>query len=70
MKKDIFSDICDIECDFYKIENLTKILKDAVENNDDSCYLLAFVEIIENELKNFAVSLEKFNQKVGKIIIK
>lgn len=68
MKKDIISDICDIECDFSKIENLIKILKDAVENNDDAYYLLAFVEILEEKVTNFADFLENFNQDVSKII--
>lgn len=70
MKKDIIGDICDIECDFSKIENLIKILKDAVENNDDAYYLLAFVEILEEKVTNFADFLDNFNQDVSKIIIK
>lgn len=70
MKKDIISDICDIECDFSKIENLIKILKDAIENNDDAYYLLAFVEILEEKVTNFADFLENFNQDVSKISIK
>lgn len=55
---------------FSKIENLIKILKDAIENNDDAYYLLAFVEILEEKVTNFADFLENFNQDVSKISIK
>lgn len=69
MKKEISNHICEIEYEFSKIENMIKVLKDAVENNDDTYYLLDYIEIIDKKVQNFADNLENYNQKVSKIIM-
>ncbi len=70
MNKDLLDDICEIEAEFARISNLVQVLKDAVENNDDSYYLLTYVVFLQQSKNNFADSLDKYNQKIGKKLCK
>lgn len=69
MDNNILSEGFDLMADGNELQNLITILKDAVEQNDNSCYLLQFIEIIEQKLDNIIDNLETYNQKIGQIII-
>ena len=51
MEKDLIEDICDIEYKVNEISNLTKILADSVENNDNAYYLLTYVEFLDSKIQ-------------------
>ncbi len=69
MDNNIISEGFDLMADGNELQNFITILKDAVEQNDNSCYLLQFIEIIEQKLDNIIDNLETYNQKIGQIII-
>lgn len=69
MDKTIFRDIFDIEVNFQQIQNHLKILKDAVENNDNTLYLLDYVQFINEQMDKYFEQLDEYNQKISQIII-
>lgn len=69
MDNNIISEGFDLMADGNELQNFITILKDAVEQNDNSGYLLQFIEIIEQKLDNIIDNLETYNQKIGQIII-
>lgn len=69
MDNNILSEGFDLMADGNELQNFITILKDAVEQNDNSGYLLQFIEIIEQKLDNIIDNLETYNQKIGQIII-
>lgn len=66
MNSDLFDDICDIEAEFCQMLDLLQILKDAVENNYETSYLVTYIDFLQFMANKFADSLEKYNQKIGK----
>lgn len=70
MEKDLIEDICDIEYKVNEISNLTKILADSVENNDNAYYLLTYVEFLDSRIQELICALDQYSLKVGKIIVK
>lgn len=69
MDNSIFGEILDIEAKFQELLALITIMKDAVENNDDTSYLLGYVQIIQEQMDKYSEQLAEYNQKVGQIII-
>lgn len=69
MDNNIISEGFDLMADGNELQNFITILKDTVEQNDNSCYLLQVIEIIEQKLDNIIDNLETYNQKIGQIII-
>ena len=69
MDKTIFGEILDIETNFQQIQNHLTILKDAVENNDETLYLLDYVQFINEQMDKYFEQLDEHNRKIGQIII-
>lgn len=69
MANSLFGDMCDIEADFQELQNNLTILKDAVENNDDTLYLRGYVQFIHEQMAKYFEQLDQYNQKVGQLII-
>lgn len=69
MDNGLFGKMFDIEAEFLELENLIRILDDAVKNNDDSYYLHGYTQLIAEKMENYFDKLETFNQNLGQIII-
>lgn len=69
MANKIYGEMHEIESDFIQLQNLITILKDAVQNNDNSYYLQDYLEYVCERMEKYAASLEEYNLKVAKLII-
>lgn len=69
MADKIYGEMHEIESDFIQLQNLITILKDAVQNNDNSYYLQDYLEYVCERMEKYAAALEEYNLKVAKLII-
>ena len=69
MDNSIFGKMLEIETDFQQLQYFITILKDAVENNDNSMYLYGYVSFIDKQMVKYFAQLDEYNQKIGQIII-
>lgn len=65
----MYEEQIEIETKLYEIIDLLKILKDAVENNDDAYYLLNFVEIICSKTDDLSECFEEYDLSTNQCII-
>lgn len=68
MNTEELQDGFDLAIEATEISFFIRILKDSVQDNEDSYYLFDFVEIIEEKFENLIKNLEEYNLKISQKI--